>query len=97
MRHAIMSVLILTAIGAGPATAQTSAPNAGPPTVPVPATPAAPGNHSADVSPPHNGVIKPVPGTSSDAGATVHPPNVDPGINVAPPGIAGDHTPVVPK
>jgi hypothetical protein len=97
MRHAAMGVLILSAIGVGSAFAQTSTPNTNPPTVTEPAKPATPDDRRADASHPRDGVITPAPGAPSDMGTTVHPPNVDPGINVVPPGSVGGSTKVVPK
>jgi len=97
MRHAVMGVLILSAIGLGSAFAQTSTPNMNPPMVKEPAKPATPDDRRADASRPRDGVITPTPGAPSDPGATVHPPNVDPGINVVPPGSVGGDTKVAPK
>jgi hypothetical protein len=106
MRHTAMGTLILSvpilgAIAVGSALAQTSPPKQAsppnPPTVREPAKPATPDDRRADGSLPRNGVITPAPGASADTGTTVHPPNVDPGINVAPRGSAGGDTTVTPK
>jgi hypothetical protein len=97
MRHAAMGVLILSAIGIGSALAQTSVPGTNPPMVPEPAKPAVPEDRRADGSLPDNGIINPSPDARSGTGTTVRPPNVDPAINVAPPGTAANGDTVVPK
>jgi hypothetical protein len=101
MRHTAMAVLILGVIGVGSAFAQTSSPNqtpsTNPPMVNEPAKPAVPDDRRADSSLPNNGVITPAPGASADTGTTLHPPNVDPGINVAPRGSAAGDVTVTPK
>jgi hypothetical protein len=97
MRHAVMGVLILSAIGVGSAFAQPSSPNANPPTVTEPARPANPDDRRADALRPHDGVITPAPDASSDTRTTVQPPNVDPGINAVPPGSVGGAAKVTPK
>jgi len=97
MRHATMGVLILSAIGVGSAFAQTSAPSTNPPMVTEPAKPAVPEDRRAETSLPRDGVIVPAPGASGDTGTTVHPPNVDPGIDVVPPGAVAGGTKVTPK
>ena len=97
MRHTAMGVLILSAIGVGSALAQTSAPNTNPPMVTEPAKPAIPEDRRADASRPRDGVITPAPDASADPGTTVRPPNIDPGINVVPPGSVGGDMKVTPK
>src|SRR5271155_3740938 len=97
MRPATIGILILGAIGAGSAFAQTSAPNSNPPMVNEPAKPAVPEDRRAEATMPRNGVITPAPGASSDTGTTVHPPNVDPGIYVTPRSSVGGGTTVTPK
>jgi len=49
----------------------------------------------ADSSVPSSGVIQPTP--EAGHGSTVRPPNVDPGMTVAPPGTPGGNPSVDPK
>ena len=97
MRHTAMGVLILSVVGVGSALAQTSTPNTNPPMVTEPAKPAIPEDRRADIARPRDGVLTPMPDASSDTRTTVHPPNVDPGINVTPSGSADGDAKVTPK
>ena len=85
-RYALVGAVCL--VTAGAALAQTSS---GPSSSVPPTTQ----DKRADAKMPRNGVIHPAPGASADS--TVKPPNVDPGMSIAPPGTAGNGTAVVPK
>jgi len=54
-----------------------------------------PSGKQAQSSVPQSGIIRPTPQTGD--GKTLTPPNVDPGMAIAPPGTPGNKSDVVPK
>lgn len=86
---------IMLLLGAGLASARADVPANQSPTRMPDATTSAP-EKRADSSVPRDGVIMPAPGTGGRT-VTVTPPNVDPGMTIAPPGTPGGDPTVNPK
>jgi hypothetical protein len=89
MFRVMLSVICLLGMGLV-ASAHADQPNS----APAQTQPGDPGRR-ADSDVPPNGVIH--PGPDASRGKTITPPNVDPGMAVAPPGTPGGNPNVVPK
>jgi hypothetical protein len=97
MFRILFGVIWLSGFGLAPALAEVSPsqPQVAPAQTPAPQPPAVVPDRRADSLLPQSGVIQPAPDATRDA--TVKPPNVDPGMAIAPPGTAGGNPRIDPK
>lgn len=99
MRYTLIGAICLIAAGSAHAQTPPDRSPLPPASVPEKQPDTSVPDKQADTSVPRNGLIQPAPGATTDA--TVRPPNVDPGMAIAPPGTTGGTTKggttVVPK